>query len=409
MLGRCCSAVGSAGQGRVVSAGAADWTGSASRCSRWRSGWGWIISGCSSSSRPRPGTTRRCGANVARWAVEVIGPDAWVIDDTGFPEGRHGVAVCGPAVLRHAGQGRQLPDRGQRARWSPTPRRWPLDWRLFCPSRWDDTTDRRPGRRRGGRGRRRARARIPDDERHRREVAAGAGHARRDDRRVGTADAAGAPPTPATATPPRSGSAWHERGIAYVGRRSRPTTTAHPADAVPGHRRPTPGRGRPPVPALPATRQPRARPGPRRRPRPRAARSPGATAPARHQDNPTAAMRSHFLRHPDPPGQPRHPPRRRRHPARAWLIAEWPPDDRRTHQLLAVQPARPTPRSTTWSAWPRSAGGSNTTTANSKPASAWTTSKAAPSPAGTATSPSPPLAQPSAPCCAYDPKAAAPA
>lgn len=49
---------------------------------------------------------------------------------------------------------------------------------------------------------------------------------------------------------------------------------------------------------------------------------------------------------------------------------------------------RPTPRSPTWSGWPRSAGASSTTTANSSTAWAWTTSKAGPGPAGTTTSPS---------------------
>ena len=28
---------------------------------QWRRGWAWTISGCNSSSRPRPGTMRRCG------------------------------------------------------------------------------------------------------------------------------------------------------------------------------------------------------------------------------------------------------------------------------------------------------------------------------------------------------------
>src|SRR3954466_12391437 len=42
---------------------------------------------------------------LARRAIEVIGPEAWVVDDTGFP--KDGTASPGgPAVLRHAGQGR---------------------------------------------------------------------------------------------------------------------------------------------------------------------------------------------------------------------------------------------------------------------------------------------------------------
>src|SRR4051812_47966042 len=49
---------------------------------------------------------------LARRAVAVIAPDAWVVDDTGFVKGRRRLAGSGPAVLRHPGQGRQLPDRG---------------------------------------------------------------------------------------------------------------------------------------------------------------------------------------------------------------------------------------------------------------------------------------------------------
>jgi len=45
----------------------------------------------------------RVRANVARWAVEAIDAAAYVIDDFGVPEGRHRVAVRGPAVLRHSG------------------------------------------------------------------------------------------------------------------------------------------------------------------------------------------------------------------------------------------------------------------------------------------------------------------
>src|ERR671927_105333 len=51
-------------------------------------------------------------ARLARRAVEVIAADAWVVEDTGFRQGRHGLAGGGPAVLGHAGPGRPLPDRG---------------------------------------------------------------------------------------------------------------------------------------------------------------------------------------------------------------------------------------------------------------------------------------------------------
>ena len=48
------------------------------------------------------------------------------------------------------------------------------DWRLFCPESWDDKALERPGGR-GPARRRREQARIPDEVRHTREVAAGAG------------------------------------------------------------------------------------------------------------------------------------------------------------------------------------------------------------------------------------------
>ncbi len=74
---------------------------------------------------------------LSRRACELIDPEAWVIDDTGFIKDGDRLAGRGPPVLRHAGQGRQLPDRGQRARGH---RRGlgPLDWRLFLPESWDD-------------------------------------------------------------------------------------------------------------------------------------------------------------------------------------------------------------------------------------------------------------------------------
>src|ERR1700716_4233682 len=52
-------------------------------------------------------------ANVARWAMTAIAPDAYVIDDTGFAKDGKSFSAGGPHVLRHAGQGRQLPGRSE--------------------------------------------------------------------------------------------------------------------------------------------------------------------------------------------------------------------------------------------------------------------------------------------------------
>jgi DDE superfamily endonuclease len=53
--------------------------------------------------------------NVARWAADTISPQAYVVDDTGFAKDGGPLAVGESAVLRDAGQDRQLPGRGERA------------------------------------------------------------------------------------------------------------------------------------------------------------------------------------------------------------------------------------------------------------------------------------------------------
>jgi SRSO17 transposase len=55
---------------------------------------------------------------LAGWAQETIGPDAFVLDDVGFPKDgldSPGVARMYTDVQRRVGQDRQLPDRRQRA------------------------------------------------------------------------------------------------------------------------------------------------------------------------------------------------------------------------------------------------------------------------------------------------------
>src|SRR6266498_3315830 len=83
-----------------------------------------------------------------------LAPDAWVIDDTGFPKfGRHSVGVapqycgalgkvanCQVGVSVHA-----VTDQAS----------CPLDWRLFLPESWDDDAQRR------------RKAHLPADQRHR--------------------------------------------------------------------------------------------------------------------------------------------------------------------------------------------------------------------------------------------------
>lgn len=102
---------------------------------------------------------------LARRAVEVVGPDAWVIDDTGFPKdgtrspcvarqysGTLGkVANCQIGVSVHA-----VSDAAS----------CPLDWRLFVPKAWDDTATDDQELAEGVAARRR-RCAVPDTERHR--------------------------------------------------------------------------------------------------------------------------------------------------------------------------------------------------------------------------------------------------
>ena len=75
------------------------------------------------------------------------------------------VAVRSLAVFRDAGQGRQLPDRGQRAPGERAHVESAADWRLFCPQSWDDTALADPVAAARAR-RRREQARIRDDVRH---------------------------------------------------------------------------------------------------------------------------------------------------------------------------------------------------------------------------------------------------
>src|SRR5947208_3489015 len=79
----------------------------------------------------------RVRANVARWAVEAIDPDAYVVDDTGFAKD----GSASPCVARqYSGTlgktgncqiGVSVHLVNERASCA-------ADWRLFCPQSWDD-------------------------------------------------------------------------------------------------------------------------------------------------------------------------------------------------------------------------------------------------------------------------------
>src|SRR5947209_10622993 len=107
----------------------------------------------------------RVRANVATWAVEAIAPQAYVVDDSGFPkDGKASPLVarqysgtlgktgnCQVAVSVH------LVNEGASCA---------ADWRLFCPESWDDQALADPVAAAGA-ARRRQRAGIPDQVRHR--------------------------------------------------------------------------------------------------------------------------------------------------------------------------------------------------------------------------------------------------
>ncbi|MCZ2404255.1 IS701 family transposase [Paenarthrobacter sp. Z7-10] len=102
---------------------------------------------------------------LVRRAVEVIGPDAWVVDDTGFKkegDSSPGVARqysgtlgkignCQIAVSIHAATDKAS---------------CPLDWRLYIPQAWDDTSADTNAQAEMIAARR-AKAQIPEVQRHR--------------------------------------------------------------------------------------------------------------------------------------------------------------------------------------------------------------------------------------------------
>jgi SRSO17 transposase len=104
-------------------------------------------------------------ASVARWGVEAIGPDAYVIDDTGFPkDGKASPLVArmysgtlGKTANCQIGVSVQLvTDAASLA----------ANWRLYCPTSWDDATIDDPAAAEQVRTRR-VRSGVPDEVRYR--------------------------------------------------------------------------------------------------------------------------------------------------------------------------------------------------------------------------------------------------
>jgi SRSO17 transposase len=83
-------------------------------------------------------------ARLARRMTAELGPEAWIVDDTGFPKfGRHSVGVarqyCGAlGKLANCQVGVSISAASDEAS-------CPLDWRLFLPEEWDADGGRRRG------------------------------------------------------------------------------------------------------------------------------------------------------------------------------------------------------------------------------------------------------------------------
>jgi SRSO17 transposase len=276
---------------------------------------------------------------IARWADEFIDPDAYVIDDTGFPKDgadSPGVARMYSGTLGKVGNCQIGVSVHAVTDWASAA----IDWRLFLPKSWDETTTDDTDLAADIR-RRRARCKIPDSVRHREKWRLALDML---DEILGEPDSGGwgLPARPVVgdagygdATEFRLGLA--ARGLSYVVA-VKGTTSAYPVGAAPS----TPvysGRGRPPTPRY------------RDEPASLAGLALAAGRRALHQvtwrhgtrtnaRNPTAAMRSRFLAlrvRPANRDLPRNPDGSL---DECWLIVEWPPGEREpTDYWLSNLPA----------------------------------------------------------------------
>jgi SRSO17 transposase len=179
---------------------------------------------------------------LARRAVEVIAPDAWVVDDTGFP--KDGAASPGVARQYSGTRGKvgncQI---GVSICAVTDAASCPLNWRLFLPAGWDDTeaaTEQAAAAIRA----RRARAGIPDEARHRPKWRLALAMLEE------LADWELVPPVVVSDAGYGTTAEFRDeltaRGWAYVVQVTG-DLTAHPAEATP-QCPPSSGRGRPPLP-----------------------------------------------------------------------------------------------------------------------------------------------------------------
>ena len=273
-------------------------------------------------------------ANVARWGMTAIAPDAYVIDDTGFAKDGKSSALVARMYSGTLGKVGNCQVAVSVQIVSDTAS-LAANWRLFCPKSWDDSTFDDPDEAQEVR-KRRTRAGVPDKVRHREkwrlaldmlDQMTGSGTAEPD---AEVADRPwGLPKLPVSAdagygdtTEFRLG--LEERGFQYVVA-VKSTTSAYPESAGPELVPRQPGRGRPPKPRYPDP------PSSLRDLALAAGREAFVEVTWRHgtrksADNPTAAMTSKFLAIKVRPAS--------REITRAadgslptrWLLVEWPDD-----------------------------------------------------------------------------------
>jgi SRSO17 transposase len=261
---------------------------------------------------------------VARWADDFISPDAYVIDDSGFPKDgadSPGVARMYSGTLGKVGNCQIGVSVHAVTDWASAA----IDWRLFLPTSWDDTTTTNADTIDQIR-RRRSRCKIPEEVRHREKWRLALDML---DEILGEPDSGGwGLPARCTVADAGYGDATEfrlglaDRDLSYVVA-VKATTSAYPADAVPTAP-PYTGRGRPPTPryrddptnltglALAAGRS-------------ALHRVTWRHGTRKNAGNPTAAMRSRFMALRVRPANrdiPRNPDGSL---SECWLLAEWPP------------------------------------------------------------------------------------
>lgn len=261
---------------------------------------------------------------LAQWVDTFIDPEAYVIDDSGFPKdglGSPGVARMYSGTLGKVGNCQIGVSVHAVTDWASAA----IDWQLFLPKSWDDTTTTDSDTVAEIK-RRRARCKIPDQVRHREKWRLALDML---DRILGDEhDGGWGLPERTTVADAGYGDitefrlGLHARGLSYVVA-VKGTTSAYPVDAVPSAP-PYTGRGRPPAPryrddptslvglAVAAGRM-------------ALHRITWRHGSRRNARNPTAAMRSRFMALRVRPANRDIPRAPDGSVPECWLIAEWPP------------------------------------------------------------------------------------